>query len=250
MFPSADIVTEIPSLDRGLDRLAQLVLRNRPSWPTADRRIVVLGFPRSANTFLTYWLRDCARADVIVLDGRLTHSALDVFRLSEAGAIVITPVRPPDAAVASWMVRRGRPGDPAAAVRKLRAYAAWHRVAAKALGSPRVVVIPFDLAISAPEALAEVSPLADLLGGTGLRPPAALVEAMEGELAGEGGQGVGGGDVPAAWMISLPRPERAEALQTAQGVLRDPSVQGARDEARTAFDRFMRLASQRAALSG
>ena len=95
-----------------------------------------------------------------------------------------------------------------------------------------------------------MSSLADLLGGTGLRPPAALLESMEGELAGEGGQGVGVDDVPAAWMISLPRSERAVALQTAQGVLRDPSVQDARDEARTAFDRFMRLASQRGALPG
>ena len=123
-------------------------------------------------------------------------------------------------------------------------------MAAKAIGRHQVLVVPFETAIAGPRVLVESPALRELVVDSGLRSTEEIMASMEGELAGESGQGVGVDDVPSEWMISLPRPERSAALARAHEIVGDPSLAPELARAESAYARVLDGARRAGTLVG
>jgi hypothetical protein len=95
-YPSADLLTCRPVIDSLVDDAFALfgVNATRPKLHAEDpsRTIAIIGFPRSGNTYLTAWLQWLAQPEVTVLDGRVTHSALEMHRLALANLGTAEPL--------------------------------------------------------------------------------------------------------------------------------------------------------------
>jgi hypothetical protein len=242
-YPCADIVTEFPGFDRALDRLASVAGAN-PARPTLDvddpvRTVVALGFPRSGNTLLTYWLRWSAAVSTTVLDGRLTHSALDVHRLAATGAAVIIPVRNPLDTAASWMVRANDYASIDFAARTLRSHAAWSRMVAKAAARHDVLMVDFETLIADPSIVGTWQRLDGLLTSDSSGEGSEFESWMRSELEDVPGQGLPEGGTPAHQMISLPHADRLPLLEQAGEVINRPELAGARLRALDAHDALL-----------
>lgn len=250
-YPSGDIVTGRPTIDRALDRVLRGVRRvPRPAAPSTRGDAAVFGFPRSGNTMLAAWLQAAVQPGIVIHDGRATHSALDLLRFAETGMPVVIPVRPPMDTCASFLVRHGRPEDSALGARLVEAYAAWYRMARHALGHSNAVVMPFRTTTQEPEALAAWAPIGRLLdaGAISRLRPDAFVEELRHDLAGVIGQGTSENGVPSAWLISVPDPGRSEPLSQARVALSAGSCTKAMIRAEDAFDGLMTMAQARGAL--
>lgn len=153
-YPSAAVVTGVPTLDWILDGAlhAAGINRMRPPYEFVDseRTIAALGFPRSANTYLYFWLKWCQRPDVRILDGRLTHSPIDVFHLARRGVRVLVPIRPPVPTCASNLVRANSNLSVSAVRKVLRSYRGWYDTVAKVGTFEHVTIVRFNDVIHAP----------------------------------------------------------------------------------------------------
>ena len=253
VYPCADLVTEAVAADLALDRASRAVRGDRHGLPVTQadpaKTIVVVGFPRSGNTTLTAWLDRFTHRGITVVDGRMTHSALDVHRCARRGMTVVVPARGPIDTCASMMVRKGEPSSPAYGRQILRAYAAWYRVAAKALRYHTVSVVPFDQIVDDPWQACATEPLsllvdAERAAGVSVD---SFVDDLRAKLAGEAGQGLPQNGVPASMMISLPDQARSRHLEQARRVLRAPELAAELERAAEAFAGFMSRASTRPA---
>lgn len=242
-YPSADLVTKIPSLDRGLDSSIRLITRKPRSFPNradlAAFDMAVLGYPRSGNTFLLGWLQYVSDERLRVLDGRLTHSALDLVSLDQAGVLTLIPSRAPLETVASFMVRANSHEDLGFAGAALRSFAAWYQTAIKLLSRPLIYVVAFSTISQ------DLRPLAGILPPSLVEPDhlAAGNDAvkmwLEQKLLGEEGQGLPHKGVPAEQMASLPREGRSRFNASAKTTLGHPSLNSELAEADRAFADFM-----------
>ena len=203
--------------------------------------LIVLGFPRSGNTFLTAWLREVVRPAVNVVDGRLTHSALDVHRTARAGLVVVIPARPPIDSCASMMVRNGRFDQIDYGKAMLRAYRAWFLTAEQALVHDSVSVITFEQIIEEPWVLAAAEPVAHLLD-----PEIAssvkldqFVDRLRASLAHVTGQGSDQDGVESRLMVSLPEADRAWESAIAGKLLIDSTLAEHLALAEGAYGTFM-----------
>lgn len=229
-YPSADLVTLNPSIDLLLDGVLHIAHRSRVELERQvdERRpnIIVLGFPRSGNTFLTAWLKEVVPPAVNVVDGRSTHSALDVHRNGRTGVPVIIPARPPIDTCASMMLRRGKFDQIDYAEAMLRAYRAWYVTAERALVHDSVSVMTFDQIIEEPWVISAAEPVARLID-----PEAALsvkldqlATQLRASLADVPGQGSDQDGVEARLMVSLPDASRARESAIARTLLEDDTL--------------------------
>ncbi len=248
VYPSADLVTGNPAIDRALHGLSAAVRRDAHGLGISaldpDRSVVVLGFPRSGNTTLTAWLQRFARPGVTVVDGRQTHSALDVMRCVDHGIAVMIPARNAVDTCASMMLRAGQHESPDYGRAILGAYAAWYRTASRALASPHVSVAPFHHIARDPwdaAAWSRVIGLVDTEAAAAV-PVEAFLRELRDDLAGEPVQGQPQYGVPSAHMISLPTPERRAVSARTKALLRSAVLDEARGQAESAFARFMSIA--------
>ena len=256
VYPSADIVTLNPHVDAALDRLAA------PFHPTRVRRlhgaagsgsrVVVLGFPRSGNTFLAAWLAEVVRPGVTVVDGRSTHSALDLHRYARAGVPVIIPARPPLETCASMMLRAGKFDHRDYAREMLRAYSGWYQVAEHSMACESATVITFEQIIEKPSVATEAGPIADLVDQSIARKLdlGEVAAKLRRSLAGVPGQGSDQDGVEARLMHSLPEPTRAWESATATALLLEDSLAEVRQGAERAYAAFMASAWERGRLAG
>lgn len=200
VFPAGDVVTGSPLLDRPLDRVLWTLRTGRIGRTgTEGVDAAVFGFPRSGNTMLAAWLQAVARPGVRVHDGRVTHSALDVLRFTQAGIPIVIPVRNPMDACASFLVRQGRPEDARHGARLLDAYGAWYRMTRRSLASPMVTAMAFEAVTDDPALLAQWTPVVPLLehDAVAAHAPEVFVEDLRHDLADVVGQGVEQDGVPA-----------------------------------------------------
>ncbi len=249
LYPCADLVTGRPAIDRALDSaLASANPGHRRPRITVDDEVpalVVLGFPRSGNTYLTHWLEWTARPDTVVLDGRMTHSALDVHRVVRSSASVVIPVRPPLATCASWLVRADCVDDPDFARQTLRSFAAWYRVAARAVGRSNVVVSDFDASTCAPWRVSAAGPVSPLVQSPDLTDMPLFHSWLDDQLRDVVGQGQPLDGVPAHQMISVPHQGRAGLLEHAAGTLQHDALRGHFSAAVDAYFDLVAHADQR-----
>lgn len=248
VWPADDLVTNIVPMDKAIDVALWWVPGHRPKLrldqldPKAT--ISVLGFPRSANSLLTVWFSKVAKPDVTVLDGRNSHSALDVWRQVDAGIPVVIPVRTPVDACASMLVRQARHESARDARDMLRAYTAWHSMVGRLLDRPNVVVATFEQVTTNVTLLARrraIQPLVDPEAVARLDDEALLTSARE-ELSSVVGQGLPKDGIPAHYLISLPEPAREGELTRAKSLLTAPELMRERDEAGQLYARFERAA--------
>lgn len=241
-YPCADLVTTIPAVDALLDAVLLHLGVNpgRPTLVAADpaRTLAVIGFPRSGNTYLTHWLAWHAYPEVVVLDGRLTHSALDVLRLARSGATVVAPVRDPLATCASWMVRANAYADVDFARRTLRSYTAWYRTVARVADRHPVVIAEFRDFTKDPSHLAWRPALADLVDATRLSTLEEFETRLREDLDELPAQGAGLDGVPGHQMLSLPHEDRRELNEMALDILQRVEVA---DDLRAAEVAYLRL---------
>lgn len=208
-YPSADLVTLKPSIDLLLDLAIAPVHRNRVELrrQVDERRpnIIVLGFPRSGNTFLTAWLQEVVTPSVNVVDGRSTHSALDVHRSARAGFSVVIPARPPIETCASMMLRGGKFDQVDYARLMLRAYRAWYQTAEQALEHESVAVITFEQITERPSVIADAAPVSGLVDEDAAASVSLddLATRLRASLANVPGQGSDQDGVEARLMVSL-----------------------------------------------
>lgn len=244
-FPSADLVTLNPSIDLLIDDVFTLGRRGRVDLKREleERRtnLIVLGFPRSGNTFLAAWLRAVVWHSVNVVDGRLTHSALDVHRTAREGLAVVIPTRPPIDACASMMLRSGRFDQIDYAEATLRAYGAWYLTAEQALVHDSVTVITFEQIIEEPWVLAAAEPIAHLLdpeiaSSVNLEQ---FVDHLRTSLADVPGQGRGQNGIEPRLMVSLPDASRARESAIAGTLLMNSTLAKHLAAAEGAYETFM-----------
>jgi hypothetical protein len=238
-------VTLNPGIDLFIDRVVAPAHRNRVRLGRQVEKlrdnIIILGFPRSGNTFLAAWLREVVRPSVNVVDGRSTHSALDVHRSARAGIPVIIPARPPIETCASMMLRGGKFDRSEYAEAMLRAYRAWYATAEQALVHDSVSVITFEQIIEEPWVIATAEPVAHLID-----PMIAssvkldqLATQLRASLADVPGQGSDQGGVEARLMVSLPDASRARESAIARTLLVDDSLAEHLAGAARAYGSFM-----------
>ena len=244
-FPSADLVTLNASIDLLVDDVFVLARRGRVDLKRErdERRtnMIVLGFPRSGNTFLGAWLREVVSHTVNVVDGRLTHSALDVHRTAREGLAVVIPTRPPIDACASMMLRSGRFDQIDYAEAMLRAYGAWYFTAEQALVHDSVSVITFEQIIEEPWVLAAAEPIAHLLdpeiaSSVNLEQ---FVDQLRTSLADVPGQGSGQNGIEPRLMVSLPDASRARESAMARTLLINSTLAKHLAAAEGAYETFM-----------
>lgn len=238
VYPSCDLVTGKPRWDRALDSVLRIARRSpQPEKPGARADAAVFGFPRSGNTMLAAWLQSVARPDVVIHDGRATHSALDLLRFAETGMPVVIPVRGPMETNASFLVRHGRPDDVSLGRDLVEAYAAWYRMARHALDLPNVIVTPFPTTTREPAAVASWAPMGRLLDAAAIERVRleSFVEELRHDLAGVIGQGTEENGVPSAWLISVPDERRQEPLRQARVTLSDRQCLSAMLRAQDAY---------------
>lgn len=254
-YPSADLVTTRLRIDLLLDGVLSPAHRSRVELKRQvdEHRpnIIVLGFPRSGNTFLTAWLQEVVRPAVNVVDGRSTHSALDVHRSASAGFPVIIPARRPIDTCASMMLRGGKFDELDYAQRMLQAYRVWYLTAEKALEHGSVTGITFEQIIKHPAVIADAGPLSSLLD----HEVAAsmnlddLATRLRKALANVPGQGSDQDGVEARLMVSLPDPSRVHESQIARALLHDDSLAEDRAGAESAYADFLASAARRGRLA-
>ena len=256
VYPSADIVTLNPRVDAAIDRLAA------PFHPTRVRRlhgagasgsrVVVLGFPRSGNTFLAAWLAEVVRPGVTVIDGRSTHSALDLHRHARAGVPVLIPARKPLETCPSMMLRAGKFDHRDYARDVLRAYSGWYRAAARSMSCESAAVITFEQIIEKPSVVADIEPIAELVDASIAREVDLdqVAARLRRSLASVPGQGSDQDGVEARLMHSLPEPSRARESATATALLLEDSLAEVRQGAERAYAAFMASAWERGRLAG
>ena len=248
MWPADDLVTMRPQADLVLDRLLAGLRGNRPSIAIGQNEslssIAVLGFPRSANTLLTTWLTTVVKPGVTVLDGRFSHSSLDLHRVTDAGIPVVVPVRAPVDACASMMVRKDLQDSASYGREILRSYAAWHRLARGALDCACITVAMFADITTDPASIVRDTALAELvdLEVVARMDMEALVERTRSSLAGVIGQGLPEDGIAAHQMISLPEPARAPELQRARAILGSPGLRRVREDSERAYEDFISAA--------
>ena len=89
-YPSADLVTLNPGIDLFIDRVVAPAHRNRVRLgrQVEKRRdnIIILGFPRSGNTFLAAWLL------VVVSTGMIVANVLPAVQLVVLGGLLIVAI--------------------------------------------------------------------------------------------------------------------------------------------------------------
>lgn len=244
-YPSADLVTLNPSIDLLLDGVLAFAHRSRVELTRQldERRanIIVLGFPRSGNTFLTAWLKEVASSSVNVVDGRSTHSALDVHRIARAGLAAVIPARPPIDTCASMMLRGGNFDRIEYAEAMLRAYRAWYATAEQALVHDSVCVITFEQIIEEPWVLAAAEPVAHLIDpriASSVKLDQLAIQ-LRASLADVPGQGSDQDGVEARLMVSLPEASRARESAIARALLVDDSLAEHLAGAERAYGAFM-----------
>lgn len=249
VWPADDLVTMNISMDKAIDVALWWVPGHRPMVPIKEldpsTTISVLGFPRSANSLLTVWFGKVARAGITVLDGRNSHSALDLWRQLDAGIPVVVPVRSPVDACASMLVRQARHESPDDARDMLRAYIAWHTVVGRAMDRRNLVVATFHQVTTNVTLLAEreqIRPLVDPDKVSELDDASLLTSARE-ELSQVVGQGLSKDGIPAHYLISLPEPARESELAHAKGLLMNPRLESERDRADAIYRRFEEAAA-------
>lgn len=241
-YPCADLVTSIPRVDVLLDTaLSRLgVNRDRPTLVASDpgRTVAVMGFPRSGNTYLTHWLTWHVRPGVAVMDGRLTHSALDVLRLARSGATVVVPVRDPLPTCASWMVRADAYANVDFARRTLRSYSAWYRAVARVAKGHSLVIADFRSFTADPADLAARPALAPLIDLTAVSALEDFEARLRADLDETPAQGAGLDGVPGYQMLSLPHEDRRELGEIAAEILQRAELAGELRSAETAYLRL------------
>lgn len=256
VYPSADLVSLSPRVDTSLDRLLAPFhptrVRRQQGSAASDSRVVVLGFPRSGNTFLAAWLGEVVQPGVTVVDGRSTHSALDLYRYARAGVPVLVPARGPVETCASMMVRAGRFDQPEYGRDMLRAYTAWYRAAEHAMPFESTAVITFEQIIDKPAVVANAGPIADLVDASiahevDLDDVAAKLRRS---LSGVPGQGSDQDGIEARLMHSLPEPSRARESSTATALLLDDALAAPRERAESAYAAFIASAWEQGRLAG
>ena len=241
-YPCADLVTLNPRIDLAIDTTLHRLgaTPHRPVLTASDpsRTIAVIGFPRSGNTFAAKWLEWVAEPGTTVLDGRLTHSALDGHRLAKAGAAVVIPVREPVSTCASWLVRSNAYDSLDAARRTLRSYTAWYRVKTSAVRPPNVLVVDFEALTT------DLSPITHWQRLEGLvRPETAsslpdFEEWLVDHLSDVPGQGLPEEGVPAHQMSSLPNDDRLSMNEHATRLITSRSLEKELAAATRAFARI------------
>ncbi len=212
------------AIDTTLHRLGATPYRPVLEATDPSRTIAVIGFPRSGNTFVSKWVEWVAEPGTIVVDGRLTHSALDGHRLARAGAAVVIPVREPISTCASWLVRSDAYGSHEAARRTLRSYTAWYRAMAPAVRPPNVLVVDFEALTTDLSMLTYWQRLEGLV-----RPETAsslpdFEEWLVDHLSDVPGQGMPEAGVPAHQMSSLPNDDRLSLNEQATRLITSPSL--------------------------
>ena len=148
VYPAGNLVTGSSHFDRAIDPVS-LRLRGKSTEipirhlnPETD--LVVPGFPRSGNTFLTDLLNQVKKPQTRVIDGKVSHRASDVIRCAKSGVTTLIPVREPVDTCASWMVRTNQPHSQSQAIKTLKAYTAWYQTAATQLARDSVMTVPFE----------------------------------------------------------------------------------------------------------
>lgn len=244
-YPSGDLATGQPTVDLALDAVSSRTRRDTHGLGLTvldpSTSIVVIGFPRSGNTTLTYWLSTFAHEGVTVVDGRITHSALDIHRCARLGLPVLIPAREPLGTCASMMLRRGEATSQTAAREVLRAYAGWYRMATKALNSSHIHVVPFEVIVDDPWHACSWSRIGDLIDATRAAetPTEDIVDSLRQDLASIPGQGQPQNGVPAEWMISLPDPTRAALSTQTRAILQSAGCARDLQSAERAYRDFM-----------
>jgi len=248
-FPSADLVTLCPVIDSQVDSiLATLgVYPPRPVLrPTDPRRtIAVIGFPRSGNTYLTSWLQWQARPETTVLDGRITHSALDLHRLARDEVCVVVPIREPLATCASLLVRWNEHHTLDSARAALRAYAAWYVSARRTYMASRpgtVVLAGFEEFTTQPQCVTNWPCVWSMLDHSRLGTATEFEARLQVQLDQEEGQGLPLDGIPGNQMISLPDPKRVPLLEQASELLQRPELARHLSRAEHAYTRLASLA--------
>ena len=217
--------------------------RGRPILRAVDpgRTIAVIGFPRSGNTYLTAWLQWLARPEVAILDGRLTHSALDLHRLAKAGTSVVLPIRPALPTCASLLVRWDGHLDLGTARVVLRAYRAWYESATRTLANsaPGIVTVArFEEFTADPECVAEWPGVSPLLDRERMATSKDFEQDLHERLAVEEGQGVMLDGIPGSQMISIPDPDREPLLEQARQLLASPALARHLQRAQDAYEQL------------
>ena len=248
-YPSADLVTLCPVIDSPVDSiLAALgVCPSRPVLrPTDPRRtIAVIGFPRSGNTYLTSWLQWLARPEITVLDGRLTHSALDLHRLAKDEVCVVVPIREPLATCASLLVRWDEHLELGTARAVLRAYRGWYVSARRTYMASRpgtIVLAGFEEFTTQPQCVTNWPCVWSMLDRSRLGTATEFEARLQVQLDQEEGQGLPLDGIPGNQMISLPDPKRAPLLGQASELLQRPELARHLARAERAYTRLATLA--------
>ena len=255
IYPSADLVTLDVNVDLAIDRLACALLATSPGVASGDMdansSVVVLGFPRSGNTYLGAWMARVVMPGVRVIDGRATHSALDVHRYANSDVPVVVPVRNAIDTCASAMVRAGKFDNSHYGLQILRSYEAWYRVAAQAVERESVSVITFPQIVSGPRQALIDGPIGHLLDPDA----AAAVDCrtftteLRASLSGIPGQGADQDGVAARLMVSLPEPARARESSAAKALLGSSEFAGRLQRAERAHELLLRTAHQHGKLA-
>jgi hypothetical protein len=245
IWPADDLVTMNVSVDKAIDVALWWIPGHRPMVrfrdldPTAT--VSVLGFPRSANSLLTVWMNRVVRPGVTVLDGRSSHSVLDLTRQVDVGIPVVVPVREPVDACASMLVRQARHDSSDSARGMLRAYAAWYTIAGRLLARPNMIVAAFGDVTADPATLAKRRGLRGVvdLDAADRLDAATLMQSAREELSKVVGQGLPKDGIPAHYLISLPEPARAGELDRARSLLLAPSLASERARATAVYETFL-----------
>ena len=206
--------------------------------PNPSRTIAVIGFPRSGNTYLSKWLEWVAEPGTTVIDGRLTHSALDGHRLTKAGAVMIIPVREPIATCASWLVRSDACDSVDAARRALLSYNAWYRTMVPAVRPPNVLVVDFEALTTDLSMLSHWQRLEGLVRPETASALPGFEKWLVDYLSDVPGQGIPEAGVPAYQMSSLPNDDRLSLIEQARRLITSLSLAKELAAASRAFDRI------------
>ncbi len=173
-----------------------------------------------------------------VLDGRVTHSALDMHRLALADVSVVVPTREPLSTCSSLLVRWDEHLDVRVARGVLRAYRAWYQSAARSLRASRpgtITFASFDDFTTDPACVGHWPGVSALLDPQRLETSQEFEAELHDRLAQEEGQGQPLDGVPGHQMISLPDQKRAPLLDEARDLLQSPGLSRYLDSAQDAY---------------
>ena len=198
---------------------------------------MVLGFPRSGNTFLTAWLNQVKKPQTRVIDGKVSHSALDVIRCANAGVTTLIPVREPVDTCASWLVRINQPDSQSQAIKTLKAYTAWYQTAGTQLARSSIILVPFDVFVKNPLFVTTIPEIDQFLDPVKYRSINLneFTRDLRSALSDVHGQGLPIDGVPGEFLISLPEPSRKVENDLARMNLEKPNSAKALNSARAIY---------------